>query len=213
MMHRDRTGRVSLLHTAGLLLALATCGPVLASSVRELAFEEVVSLSALVFEGQVLGRETRQLRDGSIHTFVRFRVLEVIKGSYAGEEIELSFLGGSIGGRTLQVSDLHMPGLDESGIYFVESLTQAQVHPLVGWDQGHFLLAAQSGGAAIVTTAEHLPVVALDAGAAPQAMSLSTGVAKGVMVRSGRGAAAALSRPMSVDEFKQSVREIVTQAQ
>lgn len=213
MMHRDRTTWLSLLRRIGFVLALVSCGPALASSVRELGFEEVVSLSALVFEGQVLGSETRQLRDGSIHTFVRFRVDEVIKGQYAAQEIELSFLGGSIGGRTLQVSDLHMPESGESGIYFVESLTRVQVHPLVGWEQGHFLLASQAGGTTIVTTAGHLPVLAVDAGTAPQAMNLSTGVAKGVAVRSGQGVAAALSRPMSVDEFKQSVREIAAQAQ
>ena len=106
-----------------------------------------------------------------------------------------------------------MPESGESGIYFVESLTRVQVHPLVGWEQGHFLLASQAGGTTIVTTAGHLPVLAVDAGTAPQAMSLSTGVAKGVAVRSGQGVAAALNRPMSVDEFKQSVREIAAQAQ
>ena len=139
-MHGNTSSKASLLQRIGLLLLCLSCGFAQASTVLEMNFEDVVSQSELVFEGQVLGLESRQLRDGSIHTFVRFTVRDVIKGSYAGEEIELGFLGGSVGGRTLQVSDMQIPGIGETGIYFVESLTRAQVHPLVGWDQGHFLL-------------------------------------------------------------------------
>ncbi|MCB1666231.1 MAG: hypothetical protein KDI28_10650 [Pseudomonadales bacterium] len=197
----------------GAMLLLAGVGRLQASTVMEMSFEEVVSHSALAFEGRVIGMESRQLSDGSIHTYVRFAVLDVIKGDYTDEEIELSFLGGQVGSRALQVSDMNMPEVGETGIYFVESLTRAQVHPLVGWAQGHFLLEQQSSGADIVTTVEHVPVVGIDAGAAPVTMNLSKGVAKGVTVRSSQSLLAPLSRPMSVDEFKQSVRDIAAQGQ
>ena len=41
---------------------------------------------------------------------------------------------------TLSVTGLHMPEIRESGVYFVESLTQELVHPLYGWNQGHYVI-------------------------------------------------------------------------
>lgn len=197
----------------GALLLFSGVSRLQASTVMEMSFDRLVSLSVLVFEGRVLDMESRQLGDGSIRTYVRFEVLDVIKGDATDEVIELSFLGGQVGSRALQVSDMHMPEPGETGIYFVESLTRDQVHPLVGWAQGHFLLDPQSSGADIVTTVEHVPVVGIAAGAAPVSMTLSKGVAKGVTVRSSQSLLEPLSRPMTVDEFKQSVRVIAAQDQ
>lgn len=195
-----------------LLLCMLCRAPAFASTVLEMSFGEVVERAQLVFEGRVLGLDSRQLADGSIHTFVRFSIRDVIKGDYSQDEIELRFLGGQVGGRALHVTDMQMPELGESGIYFVESLLQSQVHPLVGWAQGHFLLQTEANGLEVVTSAEHVPIVALEPVSPPSMqLPLSKGVAKGVLLSQGQGLLAALSRPMSVGDFKDSIRTIVAQ--
>ncbi len=106
--------------------------------------------------------------------------------------------------------------VEESGVYFVESLHASQVNPLVGWSQGHFLIEPQAGGEAGVLTAHHEPVLAVDAAdAAPVTAAMNTfskGVAKGVVVQEALSAQAA-SRPLSVEEFKRSVRALVAESQ
>jgi hypothetical protein len=199
----------------GALAMLWACSlPLQASTVLEMDFGTVLDTAELVFEGRVESLETRQLTDGSIHTFVRFTVLDVLKGDYAEAELELSFLGGSIGTRRLEVSDMQMPQRGETGFYFVESLSQRQVHPLVGWSQGHFLIEIQADGTAAVTTAQHEPVLSIAAPALPPQTAplnnFSKGVANGVTVRRGE-ARAAQSQALGVAEFKQAVRAMAAE--
>lgn len=187
-----------------------------ASTVLEMSFQDVLAHAELVFEGRVSAVESRREDDGMIHTFVRFEVLDVLKGDTPGAVLELRFLGGTVGTQRLDVTDMTMPELGESGLYFVESLTTPQVNPLVGWAQGHFLIEPQAGGVSGVLTASHEPVLAVDAAdAAPVTAAMNTfskGVAKGVVVQESLSAQAA-SRPLTVDEFKRAVRALVAGSQ
>lgn len=187
-----------------------------ASTVLEMSFQDVLSHAELVFEGRVSAAESRREDDGMIHTFVRFEVLDVLKGDTPGAALELRFLGGTVGTQRLDVTDMIVPEVGESGVYFVESLHASQVNPLVGWSQGHFLIEPQAGGEAGVLTAHHEPVLAVDAAdAAPVTAAMNTfskGVAKGVVVQEALSAQAA-SRPLSVEEFKRSVRALVAESQ
>jgi len=187
-----------------------------ASTVLEMSFGDVLGHAELVFEGRVSAVESRREDDGMIHTFVRFEVLDVLKGEYAGATLELRFLGGTVGTARLDVTDMTLPEVAESGFYFVESLGTPQVNPLVGWSQGHFLIEPQAGGERGVLTANHEPVLAVDAAnAAPVTAAMNTfskGVAKGVVVQESLSAQAA-SRPLTVDEFKRSVRALVAESQ
>jgi hypothetical protein len=199
----------------GALVVICLCSlPLQASTVLEMDFGAVLDTAELVFEGRVESLAARRLADGSIHTFVRFTVLDVLKGNYAAPELELRFLGGSIGNRRLEVSDMQMPQRGETGFYFVESLSQQQVHPLVGWSQGHFLIETQADGSLAVTTAQHEPIISVTAPAQPPLTapmnSFSKGVAKGVTVRSG-GTLSARSRALEVEEFKQAVRSMAAE--
>ena len=45
-----------------------------------------------------------------IHTYVTFRVVDVVKGTYNQPEITLRFLGGTVGEISLDVSDSTLPG-------------------------------------------------------------------------------------------------------
>tara|TARA_R100001377_G_scaffold62270_1_gene38128 strand:- start:407 stop:1051 length:645 start_codon:yes stop_codon:yes gene_type:complete len=193
------------------VLALCGLSSAQASTVLQMSFEEVVDAAELVFEGRVTGLRSQSSADGSIHTLVSFQISDVIKGEFAGAAIELRFLGGQVGMRGLQVSDMRMPEQGETGIYFVESLRDFQVNPLVGWAQGHFLIEDLGSGASLVTTAGHVPVVSVQsADGAPASLAeaqFSKGVAKGVSVRA--GIASKASRGLSAQQFKASVREIV----
>jgi len=187
-----------------------------ASTVLEMSFQDVLDHAELVFEGRVMTVEARRADDGNIHTFVSFTVLDVLKGDDVGDALELRFLGGTVGTQQLQVTDMTLPQLGEMGVYFVESLNTPQVNPLVGWSQGHFLIEPQAGGEQAVLTANHEPVLSIEAAElAPLTAALNTfskGVAKGVVVQES-AVALALSRPLTVEEFKRSVRALVAESQ
>ncbi len=112
-----------------------------ATTIQELSFDQVCQGSELIFEGRVISRETRPSpTNGKPFTYFTFQINEVIMGSYNNTTIEIGYMGGSLGGFTLEVSGMHMPEVDELGIYFVENLSVQQIHPFCGWQQGHYLV-------------------------------------------------------------------------
>ena len=148
-------------HRALTFLLVSACSlQTYASTVLEMSFQDVLDHAELVFEGRVSAVESRQEDDGMIHTFVRFEVLDVLKGDTPDTVLELRFLGGTVGTQRLEITDMIMPEVGESGVYFVESLHVPQVNPLVGWAQGHFLIEPQGGGERGMLTAHHEPVLA-----------------------------------------------------
>jgi hypothetical protein len=210
----DATG-VALWQLIAFSLLLSLCAlSARASTVLEMSFQEVVDHAELVFEGRVRAVEARREVDGMIYTSVEFEVLDVLKGDYADNALTLRFLGGTVGGQRLEVTDLQLPQGGEMGFYFVESLTRPQVNPLVGWSQGHFLIEPRADGRPGVLTAHHEPVFGVSSPEqAPVTAAMNTfskGVAKGVIVQESLSAMAA-SAPMPVDEFKRSVRALVQQ--
>lgn len=202
---------------AAAFMLVSTCSQLAhASTVLEMSFQDVLDHAALVFEGRVRDVQSQRGSDGVIYTMVHFEVLDVLKGESPGASLALRFLGGTVGTHRLDVTDMTMPQRGESGIYFVETLQTPQVNPLVGWSQGHFLIEPHAGGERIVLTATHEPVLAVDAAAsAPVTAALNTfskGVAKGVVVQESLSVQA-LSRPLTVEQFKHSVRALVAESQ
>ena len=170
------------------------------TSVRAVNMAEMLEQSALVFEGRVTSLQARQdSGTGTIHTYVIFEVLEVLKGEYSNNTIELSFLGGTVGGTTLATGGMQMPERGEKGVYFVESLQRRQVHPLYGWSQGHFIVVADEGGVERVLTKTKRPVVSMQYSSAIR--TLSDGIALGVTVTE----ADDLTRAMTITDFKQQL--------
>ena len=214
-MRASKQRFLSIAYPIALLIACCSLASVQASTVLQMSFTEVVGSSELVFEGRVIHRESRRAVDGSIHTFVTFQISEIVKGAFASDTIELRFLGGQVGSRGLQVSDMQMPELGETGIYFVETLRDFQVNPLVGWAQGHYLIEELGNGDTVVTTVNHEPIDSVEAAASaamtmPQTI-ISKGVAQGVTLR--RGLASNASRGLSAGQFKASILEIVELSQ
>ncbi len=142
----------------GIGLAIAISCAAHASTVREVDFAEAVNGSELVFEGVVVSKYTGISREtGQPFTYFLFHIQEVIKGTYRDQTITLGYLGGPKDDRFLVVTGMKMPDVGESGIYFVESLSRQQVHPLYGWQQWHLLKYVDTDGVTKVRRLEVPP--------------------------------------------------------
>ena len=112
---------------------LAVSPSVSASIVEPMSFEQLVSGAERIFVGEVIGVESAW--DGDvIRTHVTFRVAETVKGR-SSILVRLTFLGGRVGERALEVSG--MPTFvvgDEHVIFSVEQ--QKIVSPIVGFWHG-----------------------------------------------------------------------------
>jgi len=187
---------------AALLLFITL--PAVASSVLQVSFDELVRSSEFVFQGRVVDKRAEFDKRGAIKTYVTFEVLDVYKGAYSGRTLQLPFLGGTIGDLTMKISDLEPPNVGETGIYFVESMSNPPAHPLYGWDQGHFLVRTnQTDRTDHVFSHTGKPVSGFQA--TGKAAGLSNGVAAGLTLdadRAGQG--------LTVVQFKQKIKEILS---
>lgn len=139
---------ISLIRLLLMVSLLSMTSMAFASTVIRADLPQVAQKSQLVFEGQVISQQVRYAANGDPFTYFTFQILDVIKGSYTASTIELAYMGGmNANGDILQVTDMQMPAVGEHGIYFVESLTRQQVHPLYGWQQGHYLVIPSQAGA------------------------------------------------------------------
>ena len=189
-------------------LTLCVCAAVPASpSVLAVNLEQLSTASQLIFEGEVVGKTSEfNANQTSIHTYVTFRMVDVVKGTYNQPEITLRFLGGTVGEIGLNVSDSTLPELGEAGIYFVESLERFQVNPLYGMDQGHFLIL-ESAGQRIMVTRNRRVITGLLSDDQPPADGLSNGIAGGLSIDEAGGSPGSVT----VFQFKQAVRQYASQ--
>jgi hypothetical protein len=190
------------------LLAFQSSG----STIREVSVDEMLGGSQLLFDGRVIAQQVvQEPSNGRIYTLVTFEIIDILKGSVAGERVRLRFLGGTLNGLTLSVGDMRLPPLGERGIYFVEGPGRDQVHPFYGWEQGHLLVERDAAsGDSLVRTPEGNPVYSVDSAGptAPAAAGISTGEARGMRTR--RRSVA--ESPMTVEMFKARLRELLREA-
>ena len=189
-------------------LTLCVCAAVpSSSSVLAVSLEQLSTASQLIFEGEVVGMTSDfNANQTSIHTYVTFRVVDVVKGTYTQPEITLRFLGGTVGEISLNVSDSTLPELGEPGIYFVESLERFQVNPLYGMDQGHFLIL-ESGSQRIMMTRNRRVITGLLSDEQPPVDGLSNGIARGLSIDEAGGS----PESVTVFQFKQVIRQYSSQ--
>jgi len=178
-----------------------------ASTLIQTDMAEMTADAELIFEGRVIGTRvggapgSRMLR-----TVVTFEVLDLIKGEYDQPQLELSFVGGSRGDLTVQVSHMQVPRMGEEGIYFVEDIHKRLVNPLYGWHQGHFLLEwDRQRQQRKVTTLHGKPVFGLERKRSATQAKISKGPALGVLVEPLQD----VDRPMNPADFKTAVREML----
>jgi hypothetical protein len=197
----------SLIFFHCLILAFLST-PARGTTILEMGLDDMLAAAELVFEGEVINVLARQSASGdAIHTYVTFRITEIIKGRYLKDTIELRFLGGKVGELRLSVSEMHLPFMGEKGIYFVESLACYQVNPLLGWSQGHILVVPDDNGVERVMSRDRRPIIAFEPNAVKQSRAsrvrgLSKGVARGLIV----GQGAKISGGLSAKEFKTELR-------
>lgn len=191
------------------LIILLCFNPLHASTVFEVGLNEMIANAEFVFEGEVIQVKSRQRAGGgaAIHTFVTFRILETIKGTYPMRNITLRFLGGKVGDLSLNVSEMKIPALQEKGIYFVESLKRHQVNPLFGWSQGHLLVKPDKTGRERVFCNNQRPITSVESDPfgkerGRKQRAFSRGIARGLIIGKARDA----SRALSAKGFKKTLR-------
>ena len=177
-----------------------------ASSIRQLDLQTLTDTAELVFQGRVVASKVIHPPGSRVlRTQITFEVEEVIKGDYPNETLTLSFLGGSLGGRSLRVTDLTLPKVGEEGIYFVESTTRPMVNPLVGWHQGHYLIE-RTAGQERMTTSEGEPLYGIEGRRALRSWGISTrGAALGLRLE----AADPKEKPLTPAQFKAQLQELM----
>jgi hypothetical protein len=190
-----------------LLLGLMSVNLATATVLQRQSLSDLAKKAEFIFEGQPVSRVVEALPDGQgAHTCFTFKVIEAIAGARLGNTIRLCFFGGMIGGQGFAVSDLNFPTIGEHGIYLVESVSQPMLNPLIGWDQGHFLVAKDNAGTLRVTTAAHRRITGLASGAAktvaPEIVLPSGATAAGVVSDNQPELAGAMSR----DDFVKQLR-------
>jgi hypothetical protein len=200
---RSKSARLAVVMAATLSVALG-------SVVEQVTLEQMLKNSQLVFEGTVIGISPHLNPSSSeIETDIAFRVSDVIKGSFSEPVIVLTFSGGTVGTITQRIGDMRMPHYGEHGVYFVESLARKQVHPLYGWDQGHFLVKTNDSGVGIVTTLNSRPVLSLQTAKKNPPTGFSSRIAIGVQIAD----EATDARALSIEQFKYNLRQIAARLQ
>ena len=141
---------------------------------------------------------------------------EVIKGRTDGDTVTFKYAGGVVDGQGMAVSAMVYPQIGEKGIYFIEQPDAEQVNPMVGWGQGHFVIALDEGGGERVLTEDLRPVLGIEdaplpRGAAARAaeVEFSEGVARGVEVGD---KAADRKRALGKAAFKAALRDRMSPA-
>ena len=109
------------------------------TTVIQPSFDELVSKAGLIFVGEAV--DTRSVlettRDGRrIVTIVTFDVSSVIKGS-VGLRTQLTFLGGTVGGETMEIAGMPKFQVGDRDVLFVSSAARS-ASPLMGMWHGRF---------------------------------------------------------------------------
>ena len=185
-----------------------------ATTILGMDIDEIANQAELIFEGEVLVRETRQNNNtGIINTYVTFQIYDIVKGEFNGDSIELKFMGGTFQEQTVHVSGLTIPSEGEHGIYFVESLNLDLINPLLGWSQGHFIIIDRDREARI-STVDHKPVIQVESVVEipisikkPRAIIEGNNqVAAGIITEAGPSE---IDRALTSDEFKIRIKQLL----
>jgi hypothetical protein len=127
-------------------------------------FDELVSRAQVIFEGEVTGLHSQWIGEGAQHrivTFVTFKVDDRLKGD-PGTTYSMRMLGGTVDGRTMEVSDAPKFKVGDHDMLFVEN-NGSQFIPLVGIQHGRFRIQKDQAGRDTLLTGEGRPLTDLNA--------------------------------------------------
>ena len=196
-----------LISTLILTILLLAGPPLQASSIEQIDTTELMKAPQLIFQGEVVNRQSKEEANGRIYTYVDFQVQEVLAGDFeAGKTLTLRFAGGQVGDHGFFSAGVRIPELGEKGVYFVESLDRKLLNPLLGWTQGEFEI--QPDGSLKAGNGER--VTGLDLVESDPVLRLSKGVARGIETRPAEQRSRGVSQTptMNLQQFKARVREL-----
>ncbi len=145
---------------ARVFIFLAAASTVHALTVVPRTFGELVARADTVFRGTVVAKDSLWVGDGKtrhIATRVTFLVGETYKGTAAAQQT-LEFVGGTVGGTTLEIPGVPRFEVGQDAVLFVVG-NGKQFCPLVGIQQGRFHVVKDAAtGNEHVFTDDGLPV-------------------------------------------------------
>lgn len=185
-----------------------------ATTIIGMDIDELAKRAEFIFEGEVIqSHALENMSTGIINTYVTFNVIDLIKGDSVGNTLELKFAGGELNGEIVEVSGSTLPKLGETGIYFVESIHEDMLNPLLGWSQGHFLVKTENGERRVYTVGDNPVTQVQSVSNIPRTIKAPTaliqdkeGVAAGVTVQT---RALTTNDAISVEVFKREIIEMV----
>lgn len=161
-----------------------------ATTVIPPTFDELVTRAEVIFEGTVTGMRSEWTGEGvnrHIVTYVTFKVEDALKGT-TGAEYTMRMFGGTVGDKTIEVTDAPKFKIGDRDILFVEH-NGTQFIPLVGIMHGRF----------------HVQV---DASGTNEKMTKDSGAALANVSKLGQDEVAAANGPaISKADFKAAVRQ------
>jgi len=185
-----------------------------ATTILSMDIDKVVADAEFVFEGEVINSETRQdANNDIISTYITFQINDIIKGEFSGDSLELKFMGGVFDGQIVEVSGMRIPQLAEQGIYFVESMSQDLINPLIGWSQGHFIIVDDNGTRRMSTAGDQPVLEVAGVSSIPSSIRRprtivegDSDVAAGVMVEA---SPIMIERALTVEDFKTRITSLL----
>ncbi len=160
-----------------------------ATTVIPPTFDELVGRAQIIFEGQVTGLKSQWIGEGAEHrivTYVTFKVDDTLKGD-AGATYSIRMLGGTVDGRTMEVTDAPKFKIGDHDVLFVEN-NGSQFIPLVGIQHGRFRVQKDQTGRTTLVTGDGEPLADVS-----QLGGNEEGVARG-------------KAALSLDNFKSIIR-------
>jgi hypothetical protein len=130
-----------------------------ATTVIAPSFDDLVRRAQIIFEGEVSGLHSQWIGEGAEHrivTYVSFKVDDAVKG-YPGTTYSMRMLGGTVDGRTMEVTDAPKFKVGDHDLLFVEN-NGSQFIPLVGIMHGRFRIQKDQTGRETLLTGEGQPL-------------------------------------------------------
>lgn len=145
-----------VLPTLVCLAALSAPKASLATTVEKLTFDQVVERADSVVVAKVTGKSSAWDAHRRIWTTVTFNVEEVISGNPDGRTITRKFLGGEVNGLTMKVGEMPVFNVGEKVVLFSYD-KQGLYCPLVGWNQGKYIVEKLPSGQEVVLNSRRKP--------------------------------------------------------
>ena len=130
-----------------------------ATTVIPPSFDDLVRRAQIIFEGEVTGLHSQWIGEGAEHrivTYVTFKVDDALKGD-PGANYSIRMLGGTVDGRTMEVTDAPKFRVGDHDLLFVEN-NGSQFIPLVGIMHGRFRIEKDQTGRETLLTGEGQPL-------------------------------------------------------